>query len=348
MSSYISTASMSSALLQSILTSQQNLATAEQEVSTGTYVDVGTQLGEGTSQDLVLRNQQSMLQTMEVTNNTVATRLSSAQNVMGNLQTTAQNFLNTLISSTSQNGTGNSLQISAQSALQNLIEQLNTSVSGEYIFGGINSGVPPITDYYASASSANQAAVNNAFSANFGFSQTSSSVSSITGTQMQSFLTSQFDPLFSGANWTSDWSQASDTTLTSQISDTQTVSSSVSANEPAFQDLAEAYTMVANLGTQNLSGDALNTLISNATTLIQQGITGLTNLQTNLGLVQNDVTAANTQMSSQMNILSTQINNLESVDPYQASTQVTELQTQLETAYSLTSQIQKLSLVNYI
>ena len=348
MSSYISTPSMSSGLLQSILITQQNLANAEQEVSTGTYVNVGTQLGEGTSQDLVLRNQQSMLQTLEVTNGTVATRLSSAQNVMTNLQSTAQNFLNALISSTSQNGTGGSLQSTAQSALQSLIEELNTSVSGEYIFGGINSGVPPITDYYASPSSANQSAVNSAFSSNFGFSQTSPSVSSITGAQMQSFLTNQFDPLFSGANWSADWSQASDTTLTTQISDTQTVSTSTSANQTAFQNLAEAYTMVANLGTSNLSGDALNTLISNATTLVQQGISGLTDLQTSVGLVQNDVTTANTQMSSQMNILTTQINGLESVDPYQASTQVTELQTQLETSYSLTSQLQKLSLVNYI
>ncbi len=59
-------------------------------------------------------------------------------------------------------------------------------------------------------------------------------------------------------------------------------------------------------------------------------------------------TSANNQMSVQMNILTTQISNLESVDPYQASTQVTGLQTQIETAYSLTAQLQKLSLVNYI
>jgi flagellar hook-associated protein 3 FlgL len=348
MSSYISTYSMSSALLQSVLNTQQNLATVEQEVSTGTYVNVGEQLGEATSQDLTLRNQQSLLQTIETTNNTAATRMSSAQTVMSNLQTTAQNFLNTLIDSTSQSTSGNTLQGSAQDALQSLITELNSSVNGEYIFGGINSGVAPMTDYYGSSSSANQTADNNAFSSTFGFSQSSSSVSSITGAQMQSFLTSQFAPLYQGANWTSDWSSASDTTIMSQISNTETLSTSVSADQPAFQDLAQAYSMVANLGTQNLSADALNTLISNATKLVQQGISGLTNLQTNLGLVQNDVTTANDQMSTQLTVLSTQISNLESVDTYQASTQVSELQTQLETAYSLTSQIQKLSLVNYI
>jgi len=49
-----------------------------------------------------------------------------------------------------------------------------------------------------------------------------------------------------------------------------------------------------------------------------------------------------------MSILTTQISNLEDVNPYEASTQVTNLQTQIETAYSLTAQLQKLSLVNYL
>jgi flagellar hook-associated protein 3 FlgL len=274
--------------------------------------------------------------------------MSSTQTIMGNLQSTAQNVLNALISATSQSTAGSTLQSTAQDALQSLVSELNSSVNGEYVFGGINSGVAPITDYYASASSASQTADNSAFLSTFGFSQTSSSVSSITGAQMQSFLTNQFASLYQGSNWTSNWSSASDVTISSKISDTQTASTSISANNSAFQDLAQAYSMVANLGTQNLSADALNTIISNATTLVQQGITGLTQLQTNMGLIQNDVSTANDQMSTQMTILSTQISNLESVDTYQASTQLTELQTQLETSYSLTSQIQKLSLVNYI
>lgn len=106
--------------------------------------------------------------------------------------------------------------------------------------------------------------------------------------------------------------------------------------------------MVADLGTANLSSDALSAVTSAATTLVQNAITGLTNIQTNVGLVQSDISAANNQMSVQMNILTTQINNFENVDAYQASTQVTDLQTQIETAYSLTSQLSKLSLVNYI
>ncbi|TAL78632.1 MAG: flagellar hook-associated family protein [Beijerinckiaceae bacterium] len=346
MSSYISSYSISSALRQSVLNAQKNLATAEQEVSTGTYANVGLQLGESTNQDLSLRSEESMLETITATNGMVSTRLSSTQTILGNLQTNAQDFLNSLISSTGTSS-ANSLQATAQVDLQSLVSNLNTSVSGQYIFGGINSGTQPITDYYASGSP-NQAAVDSAFSSTFGFSQSSASVSSITGTQMQSFLNTQFPTLFQGSNWTSDWSSASDTAMSSQISDTQTADTSVSANQSAFQDLAQAYAMVANLGTQNLSADALNAVTTTATALVQKAITGLTNMQTSVGLVQSNVSNATDQMSVQMSILTTQINNLEDVDPYEASTQVTNLQTQIETAYSLTAQLQKLSLVNYL
>ncbi len=343
MSSYISSYSISSALRQSVLTAQSNLATAEQEVSTGTYADVGLQLGATTRQDFSLRAEESLMQTISDTNNVASTRLSSTQTVLGTLQTTAQDFLNSLISTTGTTS-ASSLQNAAQNGLQSLISELNTSASGQYIFGGINTGTAPITATPAS----NQAAVDSAFSSTFGFSPSSSSVSSITETQMQSFLDTQFPALFQGANWSSNWSVASNTTISSQISESQSVSTSVSANQSAFQDLAQAYTMVADLGTQNLSSGALSAVTTTATSLVQEGITGLTNMQTDLGNVQNDITTANGQMSVQMNTLTTQINNLENINPYQASTQVTDLQTQIETAYSLTSQLQKLSLVNYL
>ena len=60
------------------------------------------------------------------------------------------------------------------------------------------------------------------------------------------------------------------------------------------------------------------------------------------------MTDANTNMSAQMTILQTQIGNLDSVNLYQTSTLVSSLTTQIQTAYSLTAALQKLSLVNYL
>jgi flagellar hook-associated protein 3 FlgL len=348
MSSYISSYSLSTALRQSILSEQTQLAQAQQEVSTGDYADVGLALGADVGQDIDLRSEESALQTYTTTNNLAATNLSSTQNALTDFQTTAKNLLDDLTGASTQNGAGASLQQEAQSALEDLISGLNTNSGGSYLFAGTNTSVAPITDYNASGA-ANQTAVNSAFSSYFGFSQSDSTdVANITPSQMQGFLSSQFSPLFQGTDWTSDWSSASDTSTTTQISPSQTIDTSVSANNPAFQDLAQAYTMLASVGTQNLSSSALQTVITNAESLLNTGITGLTNVQSSVGVAQSAITSTNNQMSVEMNVLNTQIGNLEGVNPYDASTEVTNLQTQIETSYELTSQLSQMSLVKYL
>jgi len=346
MSSTISSFSLSSILRQTVQTAQSNLATDEQEMSTGVYANIGLTLGAQTSQDVALRAQQSLLQTISASNATVSTTLSSTQNILSNLQSTGQTFLQSLVQGTNNDSTANVLQSTAMDNLQSLLSQLNTNVNGEFLFGGINSSVAPMTSYVTGA--ANQQSVANAFQSTFGFSQSSPSVSTITASQMQSFLTTQFPTLFQGADWTSNWSAASDVTNVSQISPSQTVTTSVSANQTAFQQLAQAYTMVADLGTSNLNTDAYNTVVTQAESLMQSALAGLTNIQGGLGTAQAAITSADTYMSTQLNTLSTQIGALENVDTYAVSSQETELQTQIETAYELTSQLQQLSLTKYL
>src|SRR5579875_833289 len=347
MISYISTQSLSSAMRQSILQMQSQLASAENELSTGNYADIGQTLGAQAGENISLQNQISYLQTLTNTNNIVSTRLSTTQNALASLQANAQSLLNSLIENNGVTSNANAIQATGVSDLQNLISTLNTSVNGDYIFGGTNTGQQPITDYYGTPAP-NKSAVDNAFLAAFGMTQTSAGVSTISGASMQSFLDNQFAPLFQGTNWMADWSSASNQTLTNQISETETVSTSVSANNAAFQNLAQAYTMLADLGTQNLSSSAYQAVSSTAQGLLTSAISSLTNLQTNVGVVQSSISRATNQMSLQMNVLSTQVNNLESVNPYEVSTQISDLQTQIEISYSLTAQLQQLSLVKYL
>ncbi len=347
MSSFISAYSISTALRQSVLTAQSNLAQAQQEVSTGTYADVGLALGAQTSQDISLRSQESLLQTLTTTNNLTATSLS---NDAGRAQQFPNDRAELAAIGDRLGQSGRRLDISAAAGAERVaIPDLGAEYDrGRQLPFFWNQYVRcAITDYY-STGAANKSAVDSAFSSYFGFSQTSSSVADITASQMQGFLDTEFAPLFQGANWTSNWSSASDTTTSSEISPSLTVSTSVSANQSAFQDLAQGYTMLADLGTQNLSSSALQTLETNAENLLNAGIAGVTGIQTSVGSVQTDITSANNQMSVEMSVLSTQVGNLENVNPYEASTEVTNLQTQIETAYSLTSQLSQLSLVKYL
>jgi flagellar hook-associated protein 3 FlgL len=343
MTSFPSTFAISSILSQTVATGQTALGNDEIELSTGRFADVGLQLGAETGQSVSMRAQESLLQTITSSNNTVSTTLSSSQNILSNLQSTAQNFLQTLIEGgSSGNSTAGELQSTAGSNLQTLVNQLNTNVNGQFIFGGTNSGTAPLTN--------GSNAVTTAFS-NF-LGTVGATASTVTPAQMQTFLTGtgpgDLPAQFTGTDWTANWSSASDTPIATQISPSQTVVTSASANQSAFQQLAQAYSTVADLSTSDLSAQAFQTVVSSAETTIQSAISGLTAIQTNLGTAQSSITNANNFMSTQMSTLSTQIGNLENVDNFSVSTQATDLQTQIETAFELTSQLSQLSLTKFL
>jgi len=240
------------------------------------------------------------------------------------------------------------LQTTGTNALQSLIADTNSTANGQYVFGGDTTGVAPIADYFSSTTSAAKSDIDAAFQSAFGFAPTSASASTISASDMQTFLSGAFANLFSGASWTTDWSSASNTDVTTQIAPGESATTSTNANQPGFQQLAEGYAMLAEFGGSSLSSATQQTVVTAATSLINQGISSLTTTEATLGVSQTRVTDANTSMSSQLTILQTQIGNLDNVDSQKIATQLSSLQTQLETAYQLTAQLQKMNLAQYL
>ncbi|WP_084143523.1 flagellar hook-associated family protein [Methylocapsa acidiphila] len=347
MTSYISTQSISNSMRQSILRMQSDLAASQTEVSTGKYADLGLSLGVNAGLSVSLQSETSLLQTISDSNEVVSTRLSTTQNVLSGLQSSAQSLLNSLIEANGSTTSSTTLQTSATANLKSLISSLNSSINGDYIFAGTNTGTRPISDYFASNASSKQA-VDDAFQTQFGITQQSSSVADISQSDMQSFIDGSFSSLFTDASWSNTWSSASSQVLSSQISRSQSVNTSVTGNSEAFRQLAQAYTVLSELGTQNLSSGAFSAVVGASEKLLTSAITSLTSMQSTLGVAQQEVTDSNSQMSLQMNLLSTQVSGLESVDPYEVSVRVTNLQTQIETSYSLTSQLSQLSLTKFL
>lgn len=347
MSDYISTQYLSSSLQLAVLKMQTQLATAQTESASGQYADIGLQLGNGAGEEISLQNENGLLQTYTTTNSTVATSLSSTQAALTSLQTNAQNALNSLTEWTPGTDVGSALQALGANGLQSLVATANTSVSGQYLFGGINSATAPMQD-----GSAAQTAVQTAFTSYLSGLSPPATAQTVTASQMQTFLASPaFASQFSEPAWSasgSNWSSASSTNISSNISPTETVTTSTNANQPEFQMLAQAYTMLNSFTGTGVNADAMQAVVTQASGVISQALSSLTTTQASLGSVQQRVTDANTNMSAQMTILQTQINNLDSVNLYQTSTLVSSLTTQIQTAYSLTAELQKLSLVNYL
>jgi flagellar hook-associated protein 3 FlgL len=346
--SSVSTATLSGILQNTVSRLQTQLTTASTESSTGRLADIGLSLGAGTGQDVALHQQMADLTAIATSNSVVATQLDTASDALTSLQGTASTLLASFVQAQSGapgSNAATALQQQAAGALQTFAAEANASVGGVYVFGGINTGVAPISAY---AGGAAQSAVQSAFQSYFGFSTSSASVNSITASQMQTFLSTQFASLFSGSSWTSDWSSASATPLSNRIGASQTISTSVTTNGAAFQTMAEALTMVSEFGDLNLASDAYATLMNTAQSVMNNANNQLIQTSAEVGTIQNQVKDSDQAIILQQNVLTTRINAAETVNAYDVASQVTNLSTQLQTAYSLTSQLHKLSLVNFL
>ncbi len=344
---FTSTSAVSGAMRQSLAKLQAQLVEAQKEVSTGRHADVGASLGAKTGQTVSLRQEYTRLAAIIDSNGTVGARLQAAQSALETVGTEAQTFLDQLAAA----GTGEVqrvLQGEARSGLTALIGVLNTQFAGTYLFAGINSDVKPIADYEQNPPGPAKQAVDNAFLTYFGFTQSDPAVAGISADDMQAFLDGPFAALFADPAWGSTWSQAADQNVRSRISGSELIETSTNANVDAVRKLVSAYTMVADLGGDNLNQAAFRTVAQRASELIAEAVQDLTAVRSDLGFAQQRVADANTRMSLQRDIISNHIGALEGVDPYEASNRLSALVNQVETAYAVSSRISKLTLLDYL
>lgn len=343
----VSTATISQALRYQLTRMQSELVTAQTEVASGKYADVGLALGSRTSQSVSLNRDMDRLKGIVDQNGLASSRLQASQDALGQIVTRAQSFRSTLSAGLSGNTSSAVTATDAQTTLSSLTSMLNTSVNGEYIFSGTNTDVKPIADY--TAGSPAKAAFDASFSSYFGFTQTDPAAANITATQMDDFLTNVVQPQFLGAGWQANWSDASNQTISSRISLTETASTSVSANNAGVQKLAMIATTVFDLfSSPTMSAEAKNTLLNRGVTMVSDAIDDIAATQSQAGVVQKQVSDASDRVNTQVDLLDGAIGKLDGVDPYEASTRVTALQDQIETSYALTARLQNLSLVKFL
>jgi flagellar hook-associated protein 3 FlgL len=146
---FVSSQFLANSLVLPVMQAQSSLATAMTEESTGQYANLGLELGEQSGYELSLQEQVGLLQTLTANNSLVSTSLSTAQSALSSISSSAQTTLNDLTTWTPGANSGASLQNIGQSALQSLIASANATSGDQYVFGGINSAVTPMADYYS-------------------------------------------------------------------------------------------------------------------------------------------------------------------------------------------------------
>jgi flagellar hook-associated protein 3 FlgL len=349
--SFISSNAIQNAMRLTIRETQNQMSDASQEATTGVYADFGVSLGGAVSQSIDFNREVSRIGSILNSNDIASGRLTASQNALSDMSTQSQSFLDQLLAlrgnQTSDNVTLS--QNTADSTLSALVGDSNTMVNGEYIFAGINTDVQPLTDNSDAAVSAINDALTNYMA---GLNPPVTSTADLTNAQMTDFIQTNVQPMFTddtspAPNWAS-WSSASDQNMTSRISNSEVVESSANTNGDGMRYLALATTVAKALMGKDLSSDTMNAVTDAAISYSRQSVDALNATASELGLSQARVSKANDALNAQKDIINNNIVDLQGVDPYEASTKANALQTQLETAYTLVSKIQQLSLVNYL
>lgn len=346
--SFISTSALFDSGRLALMRMQQNLATAQSELSSGRHADQGVTLGHNLARTVSLRGDHSRLSAIVDTNNLVAARLETSQNAMAGMQSLAEDFMATVISARDGDITVDIAVQAARSALAQLSSHLNATQNGEYMFAGINTAQAPFEDYLATPPAAGKLAVDGAFFGAFGISQSDPGVAAIAPGDMQTFLDGNYATLFDPAGWPVNFSNASDQNLESRIAVGTQVETGTNGNEEAFRDLTRALVMVADLGAAGLNEAARDVVFDSAIAASGRATSEIISLRANMGLTQERVQRANDAAQLQVFHLNEQVASLEAADPFETATRINRLISQIEVSYALTSRISQLSLANRI
>lgn len=348
---FISTVTLWNSPRSSLDKLQVSLAKANTELTTGRHADVGLALGYKVGESLSLRQQRAEIGTLTDSNGLVIQRLKTTTAALDSIRDDATKFRDALVG-LPFNPPVEIIKGEAESYMQSLISNLNTSVGGQFVFGGINTKMKPADGFASGGPPSLKDLVAGAFSAptgadGFGFPQNDPLVSGITADDMEAFLDGPFKQIFEGPGWNA-LSNASDQNIQSLISPLEKVETSTNANTPPMRQIAMAYTMIFDLGIESLSSATRNVVIKKAIDVLSTAISGVIGVQADVGTAHAKTERANERMDLQKSIFEERIGQLEAVDPTEAKVRVDQLMTQIQTSYSLTAQLKQLSLINYL
>jgi len=348
--SFVSNLSLQNTMRLTVAKAQKEMTQLQEETVTGRHADVGAVLGAKTARTLNLHRDLQRMESLKSTNALTTQRLAASQEALGQMSTAANDAMEVLIALSGMTSADqlDLAKTNLGNALSTFTAAANTSFSGEYLFAGINSDVMPLDDYLQETPPSDaKTAFDAAFLAHFGFDQSNPNVANITPADMQAFI-GDLETSFMGPDWETNWSNASNENMESRISAAETVQSSTNTNADGIRYTALGLVIGHEMLALDISEQTRKTVSDAAIDYVGRAISGVDSERSKLGISESRVTQANTSLDAQVTILNTSITDMEGIDTYEAATRVTTLESQLSLAYTLTSRIQNLSLLNYL
>lgn len=256
------------------------------------------------------------------------------QTILGNVQDRSSKLGPTFLTASSA-ATPMLIQTATADAKEQFnaaVSSINTQIAGRYAFSGAATDSPPLADAGVILT-ALQGLV----------------AAETTATGIQAAVDVWFDTPGGGFE-TIGYTGSSNPLAAFRVSESQSVSVDVTAANPEVRSVLKAFAMAALVGEGALAADhAERTALTRLTgELLMSGEYSLASVRTNIGSDEAEIDNAIGRNESEKLAMEIARTEISAIDPYRTATEIEAVKTQLETMYTLTVRLSRLSLAEYL
>lgn len=330
---------------------KQNVAQLTAETSSGYLSGDYAGLGAVAGAALNLTAEIAGNKTLQDNADAAANIQTVAQTALGRIVAIANNFAGQALTLATTPSSAGTVAASAQNALQQVAELLDTKVGSVYIFAGQDSATPPVPNPATLSTSAFAQAIAAAVSglAANGAAATVTATLAIASPGGTSPFSASLEA--SGAQSEVDLgngARVSLAPLANANSDATSAGVGVTSTGSYTRDLLLGLATLASVGQANTSDPGFLPLVQNTVATLQGAATAASTDIGALGARQNQVSSARSDISSFTVALQTQLSGAQGADLAQVAAQLSAVQTQLQASYQVIAGLSQLSLAKYI
>lgn len=309
---------------------KNDLARLTNEMSSGVKTDLPAHLGMDQTRLAAIDNQLGRLESYTQLGRDSEAILAAQQTALGRMNSVRQSIAEHLISvGPAPSATNIELTITtSQDAFADMVGALNTRSADRAVFSGAATDRAPLPDAKV---------ILDDMRAVIDFTQPVADIV----TDIQTYFT---DP--AGGYATTHYAGTTSDGMTREVAPNQTIKIDTTAANP---DLRKSLAAVAIMAVADEIPDRGKQIdLKTAAEALVFDSAPIAKVEAHVGLTEGKISNARTEMAAQITALNIERNNRTVADPFETASRLQQVQLQLETHYTITGRMSRLSLVNFV
>jgi len=321
--STVSNLSVRASLTTALQSEQARLSTLTTQLSSGVKYDDLTDYSTSDARNYVnlqsaATQKQAYISIMSTVSNTLSiydTTLTDLEEIVTQAKTLGNN------NQTYKEDVALNVRTQADSYLKSVTVDLNQSINGRYVYSGARYVSSPVQDL------------------------SDLPESTLTSTLTTGYEVPSYDTEYVAMGGVT--SEASYTTDNAPIDTKYRLDYGITSNDPAFQKMIAGLRYLQAAG-NSTDAASYTTNLSEAVSLLTQALSSLQRIHTTVAGNMNIINSEKTSQEKAIGNLTDQVADIQQVDTTQVSTEITALETTLQASYTVTGNLLKMSLINYL